>query len=221
MSLRTRARVAGSGAICALALSLGVARADMTVPSYQLVGPGTGPGSGPGTVYTPVSGSSTYSDSFRAPTSTISGTSYGFYDDFVFSTLAANTVDTLSTTISLESMSGGTNLGITGLQVRLFSLAGNTPLPVLSGPIAGTLIEGWSSAISYPGATVSTSWTLPANLDPGSYVLEVRGNVTGTSGGSYSGVLNLNPVPLPAGLPLLMSGLALLGGLRRRGAAAA
>ena len=59
--------------------------------------------------------------------------------------------------------------------------------------------------------------TLSATLAAGTYVLEVRGMATGTSGGSYSGTLNVAPVPLPATLPLLLSGLGLLGGLLRRG----
>jgi hypothetical protein len=59
--------------------------------------------------------------------------------------------------------------------------------------------------------------TLSTTLAAWTYVLEVRGNVTGTSGGSYSGTLNVAPVPLPAALPLLFSGLGLLGGgLARR-----
>jgi hypothetical protein len=55
-------------------------------------------------------------------------------------------------------------------------------------------------------------------LAPGSYVLEIRGNVTGSAGGSYSGVLNLAPapVPLPAALPLLLSGIGLFGVIRQQ-----
>jgi hypothetical protein len=53
-------------------------------------------------------------------------------------------------------------------------------------------------------------------LAAGTYVLEIRGNVTGTSGGGYGGVLNLTPVPLPAALPLLLSGLGLIGAAARR-----
>jgi hypothetical protein len=47
-------------------------------------------------------------------------------------------------------------------------------------------------------------------------VLEVRGDVTGTSGGSYAGTLNLQPVPLPAAAWLLISGFAGLVPLVRR-----
>jgi hypothetical protein len=53
-------------------------------------------------------------------------------------------------------------------------------------------------------------------LNAGTYVLEVRGNVVGSAGGSYSGNLNLVPTPLPAALPLLLSGIGLLGGVIRR-----
>jgi PEP-CTERM motif len=56
----------------------------------------------------------------------------------------------------------------------------------------------------------------PTTLAAGTYVLEIRGDVTGSSGGTYSGELNLNPVPLPAALPLLLSGLGLLGFARKR-----
>lgn len=56
----------------------------------------------------------------------------------------------------------------------------------------------------------------PTTLTAGEYVFEIRGEVTGSGGGTYSGSLNLNPVPLPAALPLLISGLGLLGGLVRK-----
>jgi hypothetical protein len=56
----------------------------------------------------------------------------------------------------------------------------------------------------------------PTTLTGGPYVLEIQGDVTGTSGGTYTGSLNLNPVPLPAALPLLLSGLGLLGGTLRK-----
>ena len=46
-------------------------------------------------------------------------------------------------------------------------------------------------------------------LASGTYVLEVRGDVTGTGGGSYAGLIDLQPVPLPAALPLILSGLGL------------
>jgi hypothetical protein len=56
----------------------------------------------------------------------------------------------------------------------------------------------------------------PTTLAAGTYVLEVRGSLLAGDGvpgssGSYSGVLNLTPVPLPAGLPLLLSGVSMFG----------
>jgi hypothetical protein len=55
----------------------------------------------------------------------------------------------------------------------------------------------------------------PHTLTAGTYDLQVRGT-TDTLGGSFSGVLNTAPVPLPAALPLLLSGFGLLGGMLRR-----
>jgi hypothetical protein len=138
------------------------------------------------------------------------GAGYGFYDDYVF-TISGSTANSVTSTIDLGNL-----VQISGLQVRLFSLTGNSVLPVLGIP-SGGVIDAWSSAIS-SGALTGTISVLPTTmLGAGSYVLEVRGTATGSLGGNYSGVLNLAPVPLPAGLPLLLSGLSALGlGLRRR-----
>lgn len=164
-----------------------------------------------------VPGSSTYGHTFGAPTTTIPGSpgaGFGFYDDFVF-TIAGATTNSITSTIDFSGL-----LQITNLQVRLFNATGNV-FPVLTAP-AGcpgpgcTLINAWSSPVSY-GPTSGTVAVLPGSLlGAGTYVLEVRGNVVGAAGGSYSGVLNLAPVPVPAAAWLFGSGLVGLVGLRRR-----
>jgi hypothetical protein len=71
--------------------------------------------------------------------------------------------------------------------------------------------------VDYATVTPSGPVTLvqinPLTLTSGSYVLEISGTTTGTNGGRYTGTLNLNTVPLPAALPLLLSGLGGLCGL--------
>jgi hypothetical protein len=190
-------------ALGATVLAAPAARADMVL-GCQEVGPANIV-SCPGTVNAPPNpGSTFYGDTFTAPTATITGTSFGFYDDFVF-TIGSGSVDSLTSSINLGALQQ-----ISDLQVRLYSLSGNT-LPVLGTP-AGGAIDAWSSSITYaPGLTGMQAVLQPTTLSSGTYVLEVRGNVTGTSGGAYSGVLNLTPVPLPAGLPLLLSGVSMLG----------
>jgi hypothetical protein len=177
---------------------------------YQETASGT---TGPGTV-NPMSvpGSSFYGDTFGSPTTTISGSpspGYGFYDDFLFTIGAGATADSITSTINLGSL-----LDISDLQVRLYNTAGNPTLPVLGVPSGGA-ISAWSTQITYAPGETGTVSVLNTTVAPGTYVLEVRGNVTGLSGGSYSGSLNLTPVPLPAALPLLLSGFGLLGGLLR------
>jgi hypothetical protein len=92
--------------------------------------------------------------------------------------------------------------------------------PLLTTPVAGTVFDASSTTIAIsPGTTATYSVLSPTTLDAGTYVVEVSGTATGTNGGAYSGTLNLAPVPLPAALPLLVSGCALLGAMRRRKAA--
>jgi hypothetical protein len=158
-----------------------------------------------------VPGSAFYGNTFGAPTPSISGSpapGYGFYDDFDFSIPVGAATDSITSTINLGNL-----LTISNLQVRLYSLAGNAP-PVLGAPVGGA-IEAWSTPIS-SGPLTGTVEVLNTTLSAGTYVLEVRGNATGLAGGSYSGTLQVSPVPVPAALPLMLSGIGLLGGLARK-----
>src|SRR5262249_39976178 len=102
---------------------------------------------------------------------------------------------------------------ISNLQVRLFR---GTPQTVITGPLDPNLMQGWSSALTAEGSgTGEIQVILPHDLAPDSYVLEVRGNITGTSGGSYAGVLNLAPVPEPGPLAMTLAGGVMLLALRR------
>ena len=161
------------------------------------------------------SSSNTYAHTFASPTLIIPATvgisaavpgGFGFYDDFIF-TIPSATANSITSTIGLSNI-----LGIDGLQVRLYNAAQSNPLPILGVP-SGTVIDGWTTVIA-PGSSVSV--ISPSNLGAGTYVLEVRGNVTGAAGGSYAGVLNVAAVPVPATLWLFGSALGGLVSIRRR-----
>lgn len=178
---------------------------------------GTGsPASGStGTINLPtVPGSYLYGNGYAGPTSTIAGSpapGYGFYDDYAF-TVTESFVNSITSTIDLATLS------VTDLQARLYSL-GPDGLPTLGTPPGG-VISSWSTPISGPGLSGIVTVIPQTALAAGTYVLEIRGNVTGDSGGSYSGTLNLTPVPLPAAGWLLVAGMAGLVSLGRRGRAA-
>jgi hypothetical protein len=167
---------------------------------------------------------SVYGNTFLAPnipSGAVSGSvnatnpaGFNFYDDYVF-TIGGATVNSVTTTIDLGPLS------ITDLNERLFSVTGNAEAAngvTIAPPVGGNL-QAWTYALQ-PGGPVSGQVTVidKTPLAAGTYVLQIRGNVTGAAGGSYAGTLNVTPVPLPAALPLLMSGLGLVGGLfgRRR-----
>lgn len=141
-----------------------------------------------------------YNNTVAATPNNVFGTSYGFYDDYVFS-IANGTVNSVTTTIDLGT------LQISNLQERLYSLTGNA-LPTLGTP-SGTLYDAWTSPLGTSGQVAVLP---PTTLGAGTYVLEIRGTA-GPSGGSYGGVLNVTPVPLPASMLLTLSALGLLGGL--------
>jgi hypothetical protein len=131
-------------------------------------------------------------------------TQYNFYDDFLFTTTSSSTDD--AAVISSFS----TNNGISNLQARIFSSTGN-PVATLGTPVGGA-VDGWTAA---SGPTGSLSILLPTGFPGGSYDLQIRGTVNGGAG-AYGGNIDFAPVPLPAALPLLLSGLGGFGALLRR-----
>jgi len=160
---------------------------------------------GPGTINIPANpSSSNYGNSFGGPTPPFSGV-YGYFDDYIF-TVSGATANSISTTIDL-----GTMLQITNFQERLYDYSTNPG--ITTGPAIGGSIDAWTSPIGTSGSVAVLNAT---TLAPGTYVLQMRGTVTGTFGGSYAGTLNLVPVPLPAALPMMLAGLGLLGGVARR-----
>ncbi len=150
-----------------------------------------------------------YKDNFTGPTvghtALIgSSTGSGFHDAFAF-TVTDSAASSITATLGLGDLKN-----ITDLNVRLYSV---TP-GVSTTPMLGDPLGVWFAAATT--GNVATLGTV--NLAAGSYVLEVRGLVTGTNGGGYTGELNVAPVPLPAALPLVLSGFGALGafGVRRR-----
>jgi hypothetical protein len=202
-------------AIATVAASLvaQIAHADVIALSYTATHTGTS-GSGANTAL-PVPGAHTFGNSLGSLSTPVyttgSGQSFEFYDDYVF-TITGATANVLTSSIDL-----GNSLGLNNFQVRLYELAGNTPLPAFGAPAGGTMIQAWSTPINFgPGMTGLLSVIPQHTLAAGTYVLEVRGNVSGLYGGGYSGVMNLAPVPLPAAAWLLLSGLSALGFTARR-----
>lgn len=151
--------------------------------------------------------STNYGNTFTALSPLVAGDR--FYDDYAF-TIADGTFSSISATFDLGSV-----LGISNLQARLFRgdpWAGATPGTLT----AGDLLQIWSNTVLTSSGSGSVQVINPYDLAAGKYVLEVRGNVTGTSGGSYAGVFNVAAVPEPAGLAFALAGLGGLILVKRR-----
>jgi hypothetical protein len=124
-----------------------------------------------------------------------------FYDAYVIQ-ISDSQGAAISSTIDLPP-----DFQISSFQERLYAYTGTAPTV---GAIPGAL-DFWTS----PSGTSGETAVLPSTFLPaGTYVLEVRGDVTG-SGGAYSGTLELAPVPLPPALWLLASALSGLFALAR------
>lgn len=219
-----RHKLAALGLSLAAALAVVIpAQADSLILSYSETNNGsanviTGAGTSVGLV---VPGTYFYGNSFGSLTNRIAGspliagvpgTGYEFYNDYVF-TVAPAAANSITSTIDFANI-----LGISDLQVRLYNAALQSSLPVLTAPVGG-VIDAWSTPIA-TGPITGTAAVLPiTNLAAGTYVLEVRGNVTGTAGGSYSGTLNVAPpVPIPGAIWMFGTAISGLLAARRRSA---
>jgi hypothetical protein len=150
------------------------------------------------------------------PTSVIYGNSFAtaasgttFFDDYIF-TIPAGNVNSIATSVNLDSI-----LGITNLQARIYTGSVHQTGTV----VPGTLIEAWGTSLNYsPSVTIASVFLNPADvLSAGTYTLQIKGLVSGLAGGSYSGVLNVaTPVPEPESYGLLIGGLIMMGFVSRK-----
>lgn len=158
-----------------------------------------------------VPGSDFFGNAFLAPTNPDfpAAPSYGFYDDYIFTIVEDAIANAVASSVSLGS------LAVANLQLRLYALPvdfGGNKSP--GGDCQGGCLVDWSPTLVSGNVTYTVMD--PIALAAGSYVLEVRGDASGASGGSYSGVLNLAAVPLPGVAWLFGAALGAVGFWRRR-----
>lgn len=129
-----------------------------------------------------------------------------FYDTYTFSVPASG----LNSFVA--SLDLGNLLAIANLSSRLYA---GTP-QAAGAAMAGNpdLINAWSTAQSNTSAIANGSglynmMSVP-NLAAGTYTLEVRGQVVGSSGGAYAGIINVAVVPEPTTYLMLGLGLAVM-----------
>lgn len=135
----------------------------------------------------------------------LAGGSWNFQDDYTFST-TGSTVTTAGIAVP-----GQPGASLTGLQARIIMANGN-PAPTIGAPVGGTIVDQW---VTLTAGNTSYFSLGAGQLTPGTtYVLQIRGEATGAAG--YGGSIAFTPVPLPAALPLLLSGLGLVGRFARR-----
>lgn len=144
----------------------------------------------------------TYGNSFAVAAS---GTT--FFDDYYF-TIPDGSFNSITSSINLGSI-----FGLTNLQARLYT--GNAHITTAAGP---ALVEAWSTTANFAPGLAATTVVLSPNdiLTAGTYTLQIRGTVSGAAGGSYSGVLNIAPVPEPDSYAMLLSGLGFIAFTVRR-----
>jgi hypothetical protein len=170
-----------------------------------------------------VPGQYSFLDSFSSPQpNVLTGVTssvgpYAFQDTYKFTVSQAASGDVLTVSLNLGTVSP--TFDISNLQFRLYEVSSNAIQPGLGIPPGSTLKTAWKGT-SGPsnGTAIQANFS---GIQAGTYFLDVAGTADGSSGGTYVGQLNLAPVPLPAALPLLLSGLGLFGALRRRAALAA
>lgn len=167
-----------------------------------------------------------YGNSFSVSGGTVSsigGNSFAqsatFYDTYTF------TVPDVGYSSFTASLDLGNFFAIQGLQARLY-----TGAPVAAGtswktnpPSSSSLILSWNTNAPTNSSSQVAIGSGPLNLiqtdsplSAGTYTLEVRGQVTGTAGGSYAGVINTAVVPEPSTYLLLALGLGLVAFQIRR-----
>ena len=192
----------------------GTARASTLALNCELLSSGLTPSPCPGPTMLPVPGDYTNINGFTGTTGTmliagsdINGSEVGFIDAYIFQIDPAK-AEAFSATIQLDGQ-----FGINDLYSRLYML-GSNPGGLVAATPAGTVYNGVVQTVGGL-TTVKIGMGAPIDLAAGSYVMEVSGIAPGNGPSGYVTNINLETVPLPAGLPLLLSGLGALGWMLR------
>jgi hypothetical protein len=165
-----------------------------------------------------VAGQYSFTRSFGAPQTNVLGTSsignYAFQDSYVFQVGAAASGDVLTASLSLPG-----TFALSNVQFRLYQITSGTTAPVVGGSLTGnpsvvSVLTKWKGQSGVDNTAISASFS--GMQSTGTYVLDIAGTATGSSGGLYVGSLNLQAVPLPAAVWFMLSGLAGLGVMARK-----
>jgi hypothetical protein len=134
---------------------------------------------------------------------------YDFQDSYRFTIGQGAGGDVLT-----ASLTSGSAFDISNLQFRLYGVPSSSTAPVVGGlPAGATLVQSWIGAPAGSNSIVATF----SGIQTGTYILDVAGIASGTSGGTYVGQLDLvSAVPVPATLWLFASALAFAGTRLRR-----
>jgi hypothetical protein len=152
---------------------------------------------------------------FPNPPAMGSGGPWNFYDDYVFTIGGAANIQT-----AVISFSSGI-AGISDLQGRISSTSTPYSAAVAASnlsnpPSSGSVVEEQWTTDQFGSSGFYTVTLNQQAFAPGTYDLQIRGEVDSSKSGSYGGSVSFTPVPLPAALPLLLSGLGLFGAAARR-----
>ena len=188
--------------------------------SYEFLANSTGYSTLTGSTYQlDVPGTYTFSNTLGAPAGTL-GTSpqvgsYSFQDSYVFTIAQGASGDVLTASLQLQFPGAPTpTLDLSNLQFRLYQVVSSSTPPVAVGvPAGSTVVTSWMGLASPGTATISATF---GNIGAGTYILDVAGLPSGSSGGMYGGAVQLTATPLPAAAWLLMSGAGLFGFATRR-----
>jgi hypothetical protein len=139
---------------------------------------------------------------------------YDFQDSYRFTIGQGAGGDALT-----ASLTSGSAFDISNLQFRLYSVPSSSTAPLVGGlPPGASLVQSWIGAPAGSNSIVATF----ADIQTGTYLLDIAGIASGSSGGTYVGQLDLvSAVPVPTALWLFGSALALAGTRLRRGSSTA
>jgi hypothetical protein len=149
-----------------------------------------------------------YTTGFGRPESPLTPATDYFVNDYGFSIGTSGSFSSAVVTIDLLNILQISNLSISLIQGTQWTGAVPSALSAVdtASRINNTLAFDNAGAISIT----------PFTLSPGNYFLQVRGQSTGSSGGSYGGVMNIAAVPEPEGVLLALAGAGFLAFSLRR-----